>query len=91
MIDNIPIDRKVWIDQDTVVYLLRRYPHQDWAKGANAVAHHMPTAAAIVYDESGFELGRDTILHPDAPAIAERMSKDPRVLAAVRELFRRLK
>lgn len=86
-IDNIPSDLKIWIDEDTVVYVLPRDPHA-FSGDKIAVAHHLPTAAVKNYAASGEDsFAEDTAHHPDAKAAADRMHQDPRVANAVSDLL----
>ena len=87
-IDNIPDDKKIWIDDDTVVYLLPADPH-DFNGAQVAVAHHLPSKAAINYDAPGVAAyAEDVGEHPDARAAADRMAQDPKVANAVATLLR---
>ena len=82
-IDNIPYDEKIWIDDDTVVYLLPADPH-DFNGAQVAVAHHLPSKAAITYDAPGAAAyAEDVEDHPDARAAVDRMAQDPQVADAV--------
>ncbi len=84
-IAGMPDEQKIWVDQDTVVYLATTASGR-WT----AMAHHMPTSAVISYDDQGVEIARNTSRHPDAPKFADEMSKNPGVKAAVQELFDRV-
>ena len=86
-IDNIPSDRKIWIDLDTVVYLLPRDPH-DFSGEVVAVAHHLPTGAARTYAAPGEDaFAEDVAHHPDARMASDQMSLDPEVSKAVTTLL----
>ena len=62
---NFPSDEIVWIDGDTVVYILARDPHAyyhnppDFSKGFIANAQHLPTGATKAYALSS-EAASDT-------------------------------
>ncbi len=82
-IDNIPSDSKIWIDGDTVVYLLPRDPH-DFSGEMVAVAHHLPTGAVKNYMTPGEDPFVEYVgHHPDARKAADQMQTDPRIAAAV--------
>ena len=86
-IDNIPDDKKIWIDDDTVVYLLPADPH-DFNGAQVAVAHHLPSKTAITYDAPGADAyAEDLGDHPDARAVADRMAQNPQVADAVATLL----
>ena len=86
-IDNIPHNKKIWIDDETVVYLLPADPH-DFNGAQVAVAHHLPSKAAITYDAPGADpYSEDVGDHPDARTAADRMTQNPKVADAVAALL----
>ena len=87
--EEFPERMKIWIDKDTIVYLLIRDPH-DREGELIAVAQDIPTGAAKNYevktDSDG--LARIKLFEEEAPdspqgeAAALRLEQDPRVADA---------
>ena len=81
-IDGMSSYQRIWLDEDTAVYLAP-VGSGDWT----VIAHHLPTSAVISYDGEGREIARNTGHHPDAEKYAEIMSKREFVKEAVMKLF----
>ena len=64
---NFPAGHIDWVDEDTVVYVLAADPH-DLAGTKVAVAHHLPTSAAITYSLNKVE-NRWSLLGTRCPSI----------------------
>lgn len=92
-IANIPDAWKIWIDKDTVAYLLPRDPHGDLSKGWMIVVAHLPTGTVLNYDPAGNEIARREGFYGDqahAVNVLDQLTKDPQVKAAISELSRRI-
>ncbi len=92
--EEFPEGMKTWIDQDTIVYLLIRDPH-DREGELIAVAQDIPTGAAKNYEVKTDSDGQARISlyaeeAPDSPegeAAALRLEQDPRVETAALQLL----
>ncbi len=86
-IDRIPADKKVWIDSDTVVYLLAADPH-DLDGAQIAVAQHLPSKVSLNYAAPGAAAFAENLAdHPDGRAQADRMDDDTEVAKGVSTLL----
>ena len=81
-IEGMSSSQRIWIDEDTAVYLAP-VASGDWT----VMAHHLPTSAVISYDREGKEIARNTAHHRDGEKHAEIMSKREFVKEAVMKLF----
>ena len=81
-IDGMSSYQRIWLDEDTAVYLAP-VASGDWT----VIAHHLPTSAVISYDREGREIARSTVHHSEAEKYAEIMSKREFVKEAVMKLF----
>ena len=98
VMEEFPERMKTWIDQDTIVYLLRRHPHG--SKGdLIAVALYLPTRTVKNYELAIDGNGEASIAlyserTPDSPegrAASLRLEQDPRVAAAALHLLTTVK
>ena len=88
-INRIPGDRKIWVDEEVVVYVLAADPH-DLEGDQVAVVQHLPSGAILNYDTPGAEpFGQRWGDHPDGQAQVDRMAQDPEVADAVSTLLER--
>ena len=89
VMEEFPQGMKTWIDQDTIVYLLVRDPH-DREGDLVAVALYLPTRTVKTYELAIDSNGEASIAlyserTPDSPegrAASLRLEEDPRVADA---------
>lgn len=94
ILEEFPERMKIWIDQDTIVYLLPRDPH-DLEGELGAVVQDLPTRTVknyeLVTDSDGqASIGLYAERTPNSPegrAAALRLEQDPRVTEAALKLL----